>query len=399
MKDVFEAVAEAKLGRISEADLEELERAACPGCGSCAGLFTANSMNCLTEALGLGLPRNGTIPAVSADRLRLAGRAGGQVMAAIRDGLTPRAVLTREAFENAIAVDMAIGGSTNTALHLPAIAHEAGVDLPLELFDEISRKTPTLVKLSPSGPHHLEDLDAAGGIPAVMAELARASCLHVDASTVAGRSVGEVIVGAMREGEVICAVGAPHRPDGGIAVLRGNLAPEGSVVKAAAVAPEMERHRGPARTFESEESALAAILAGRIAHGDVVVIRYEGPRGGPGMPEMLMPTAALAGVGLDREVALLTDGRFSGASRGAAIGHITPEAAAGGAIALVRDGDEIEIDLRERRLTLNVSDEDLAARAAAWRPPEPYRGTGHLARYAAMVGPASRGAILAPRLP
>ncbi|RMF30589.1 MAG: dihydroxy-acid dehydratase, partial [Chloroflexi bacterium] len=349
---VFEAVGEFKAGRLSEDELRELELSACPGCGSCAGLFTANSMNCLTEALGMALPGNGTILAVTAARLRLAKRAGMQIVHLVREGIRPRDILTEAAFENAIAVDMAIGGSTNTVLHLPAIAHEAGIPLPLERFDEISRRTPYLVKLSPAGPHHLQDLDEAGGVPAVMAELLRHGRLHGDALTVTGKTLAESVGSArIRRPDVIRRADAPHRPDGGIAILRGNLAPDGAVVKAAAVLPEMAHHRGPARVFDDEEAAMAAILSGRIQAGDVVVIRYEGPKGGPGMREMLMPTSALAGMGLDDKVALLTDGRFSGATRGAAIGHISPEAAAGGPIALVQDGDEIEIDIPNKRLT------------------------------------------------
>ncbi len=392
---VFEAVGEFKAGRLSEDELRELELSACPGCGSCAGLFTANSMNCLTEALGMALPGNGTILAVTAARLRLAKRAGMQIVHLVREGIRPRDILTEAAFENAIAVDMAIGGSTNTVLHLPAIAHEAGIPLPLERFDEISRRTPYLVKLSPSGPHHLQDLDEAGGVPAVMAELLRHGRLHGDALTVTGKTLAESVGSArIRRPDVIRRADDPHRPDGGIAILRGNLAPDGAVVKAAAVLPEMARHRGPARVFDDEEAAMAAILSGRIQAGDVVVIRYEGPRGGPGMREMLMPTSALAGMGLDDKVALLTDGRFSGATRGAAIGHISPEAAAGGPIALVQDGDEIEIDIPNKRLTLLISEEEMARRRGAWQPPAPRVTGGYLARYAAMVSSASQGAIL-----
>ena len=392
---VFEAVGEFKAGRLSEDELRELELSACPGCGSCAGLFTANSMNCLTEALGMALPGNGTILAVTAARLRLAKRAGMQIVHLVRESIRPRDILTEAAFENAIAVDMAIGGSTNTVLHLPAIAHEAGIPLPLERFDEISRRTPYLVKLSPSGPHHLQDLDEAGGVPAVMAELLRHGRLHGDALTVTGKTLAESVGSArIRRPDVIRRADDPHRPDGGIAILRGNLAPDGAVVKAAAVLPEMARHRGPARVFDDEEAAMAAILSGRIQAGDVVVIRYEGPRGGPGMREMLMPTSALAGMGLDDKVALLTDGRFSGATRGAAIGHISPEAAAGGPIALVQDGDEIEIDIPNKRLTLLISEEEMARRREAWQPPAPRVTGGYLARYAAMVSSASQGAIL-----
>jgi dihydroxy-acid dehydratase len=391
---VFEAVGQHRAGRLSDDDLRELEKAACPGCGSCAGLFTANSMNCLSEAVGLGMPGNGTIPAISAARLRLAKHAGMQVMSLIREGLLPRDILTSKAFENAIAVDMAIGGSTNTVLHLPAIAHDAGLTLPLSLFDEVSRRTPYLVKLSPSGRHHMQDLDEAGGVAAVMAELLHGGLLHGEARTVTGQTVSQNLDGISRQADVIRPVDDPYRSDGGIAILYGNLAPEGAVVKAAAVCPKMMHHRGRARVFDGEELAMEAILGGRIQAGDVVVIRYEGPRGGPGMREMLMPTSSLAGMGLDEEVALLTDGRFSGATRGAAIGHISPEAAAGGPIAFVRDGDVVEIDLNGKRLDLLVSDEELAQRRDAWQPPAREAIGGYLSRYSALVTSASQGAVL-----
>jgi dihydroxy-acid dehydratase len=394
---VFEAVGEHRAGRITDDELHELEMAACPGCGSCAGLFTANSMNCLTEAVGMGLPGNGTIPAVSAARLRLAKRAGMQIMRLVREGVLPRDVMTGEAFENAIAVDMAIGGSTNTVLHLPAIAHEAGVVLPLKLFDEVSRRTPYLVKLSPSGPHHMQDLDEAGGIAGVMAELLGKDLLHGGVLTVTGQTMAQSLSGVSRRSEVIRPADEPYRPDGGIAILRGNLAPDGAVVKAAAVRPEMLYHGGPARVFESEELAMQAILGGRIEAGDVVIIRYEGPRGGPGMREMLMPTSSLAGMGLDDRVALLTDGRFSGATRGAAIGHVSPEAAAGGPIALVQDGDLVEIDISGKRLDLLVSEEEMARRREMWQPPARKASGGYLARYAALVTSASQGAVLTSR--
>jgi dihydroxy-acid dehydratase len=371
VKQVFEAVGAYSAGRLTEEELQDLEMVACPGCGSCAGLFTANSMNCLTEAMGMGLPGNGTIPAVAAARLRLAKRAGMQIMNLIRKEILPRDVMTDAAFENAIAVDMAIGGSTNTVLHLPAIAHEAGVSLPLKLFDEVSHRTPYLVKLSPSGDHHMEDLDEAGGVAAVMAELLHRGLLHDDARTVTGKSVAENLQGILRRSDVIRSVNDPYRADGGIGILWGNLAPDGAVVKAAAVCPQMLHHRGPARVFESEESAMEAILGGHIEAGDVVVIRYEGPRGGPGMREMLMPTSSLAGMGLDDKVALLTDGRFSGASRGAAIGHVCPEAAVGGPIALVHGGDTVEIDIPEKRLTLLISKVEMARRRRAWQAPSP----------------------------
>jgi len=324
----------------------------------------------------------------------LAKEAGRQVMSLVEGQLLPRQTMSQQAFENAIAVDMAIGGSTNTVLHLPAIAHEAGVELRLELFDEVSRRTPYLVKLRPSGPHHMEDLDEAGGIPAVMAELLSHGLLEGAVITVAGRTLGENLHGVQRRSDVIRPLEDAHRPDGGIAILWGNLAPDGSVVKAAAVAPEMMQHRGPARVFDGEEPALEAILEGRIRSGDVVVIRYEGPRGGPGMREMLMATSALAGMALDDKVALLTDGRFSGATRGSAVGHVSPEAASGGPIALVEEGDEIELDIPGRRLTLAVSEAELVRRREGWRPPEPRVTTGYLARYAAAVSSASEGAIL-----
>jgi len=394
LKTMFEGVGECKAGRMSEEELREMERVACPGCGSCAGLFTANTMNCLTEALGMGLPGNGTIPAVDAARLGLAKQAGMQILHLVHEGLLPCDVMTAAAFENAVAVDMAIGGSTNTVLHLPAIAHEAGVPLPLELFGAVSGRTPYLVKLSPSGPHHMQDLDEAGGIPAVMAELLRRDLLHAGARSVTGKTVAENVDGACRLTDVIRPADDPYRPDGGIAVLWGNLAPKGAVVKAAAVAPEMMRHSGPARVFENEEAALDAILGGRVQAGDVVVIRYEGPRGGPGMREMLMPTSALAGMGLDDKVALLTDGRFSGATRGASVCHASPEAAAGGPMALVQQGDKIELDIPNKRLTLHVPEQELARRREGWTPPPPSASGGYLARYAAMVGSASEGAVL-----
>ena len=392
VKDMFEAVGEVQAGRMSEEELETLALAACPGCGSCAGLFTANSMNCLTEALGMGLPGNGTIPAVTGARLRLAKQAGVQVMGLVREGLSSRDIMTEAAFQNAIAVDMAIGGSTNTVLHLPAVAHDTGVSLPLATFDAVSGRTPYLVNLSPSGPHHMQDLDEAGGIPAVMAELFNHDLLHGDLPTVTGQTVAENLKGANRLTDVIRSADAPHRPNGGIAVLHGNLAPDGAVVKAGAVRPEMMRHRGPARVFESEEATMEAILGGRIQAGDVIVIRREGPRGGPGMREMLMPTSALAGMGLDETVALLTDGRFSGATRGASVCHISPEAVRGGPIALVQEGDEIEMDIPGQQLTLHVSEEEIAQRWEDWEPPPPRVSEGYLARYATMVGSASEGA-------
>jgi dihydroxy-acid dehydratase len=401
LKSLFEAVGEHRAGRMSDEALQALELAACPGCGSCAGLFTANSMNCLTEAVGMGLPGNGTIPAVSAARLRLAKKAGMQILHLVHEGILPSQIMTEVAFENAIAVDMAIGGSTNTVLHLPAIAHEAGVPLPLEKFDSVSGRTPYLAKLSPSGPHHMQDLDEAGGIPAVMAELLRHQLLQGETPTVTGKTVTENLNGVRRLSDTIRPVDDPYRPDGGIAILWGSLAPDGAVVKAAAVRPEMMHHRGPARVFEGEEPALDAILGDRIKLGDVIVIRYEGPRGGPGMREMLMPTSALAGMGLDDKVALLTDGRFSGATRGAAVCHVSPEAAGGGPIALAQEGDEIELDIPNKRLTLHVSEEEMNQRREAWGLPASKEGTigkqdqrGYLARYTTMVSSASEGAIL-----
>ncbi|MFQ6058788.1 MAG: dihydroxy-acid dehydratase [Anaerolineae bacterium] len=394
---VFEAVGRYQAGQMGEEELAELEIAACPGCGACAGLFTANSMNCLTEALGMALPGNGTIPAVYADRLRLAKETGRQIMALLERGIRPLDILTEAAFRNAIALDMAIGGSTNTALHLPAIAHEAGLPLPLELFDQISRRTPYLVSLSPASPLHLQDFHEAGGVPAVLKELARGGLLETEALTVTGKTLGEGLdqTPGIRRPEVIRSLDNPHRPDGGIAVLRGNLAPEGAVVKQAAVAQEMLHHQGPARVFDSEEEAVAAIFERRIRKGDVVVIRYEGPRGGPGMREMLVPTAALVGMGLDQEVALITDGRFSGATRGAAIGHVSPEAMAGGPIALLEEGDIVEINIPQRELNVRLSDETLEERRRRWRPIAPRVTKGYLARYAAQVTSASTGAVLA----
>ena len=394
LNTVFEGVGECQVGRLTEDELQELELTACPGCGSCSGLFTANSMNCLTEALGMGLPGNGTIPAIEAARIRLAKQAGMKILHLIREGTLPRDIMTEAAFENAVAVDMAIGGSTNTVLHLPAIAHDAGVSLPLGKFDAVSSRTPYLVKLSPSGSHHMQDFNEAGGVPAVMAELFARNLLHGHLQTVTGKTVAENLEGVRRRSDIIRPADDPYRPDGGIAILQGNLAPDGAVVKAAAVPPEMMQHRGLARVFEDEESALDAILGGRIQDGDMIVIRYEGPRGGPGMREMLMPTSSLAGMGLDDKVALLTDGRFSGATRGAAVCHVSPEAAAGGPIGLVREGDEIELDIPNKRLTLLVSKEEMARRREDWQPPAPRVTGGYLARYAAMVTSASEGAIL-----
>jgi len=394
VKTMFEAAGAVLAGTLAEDDLCELELAACPGCGSCAGLFTANTMNCLAEALGMALPGNGTVPAVSAARLRLAKRAGAAILGLIESDTTARAILTKAAFDNAIAVDMAIGGSTNTTLHLPAIAHEAGIALTLDRFDEISRRTPSLVKLSPSGPYHLQDLGEAGGVSAVMNELLKADLMDGSVPTVSGCSLADIAEKADRYGDVIRSIGQPHLPEGGIAVLRGNLAPDGCVVKASAVVEQMLRHRGPARVFDGETAALETIHSGGIKPGDVVVIRYEGPRGGPGMPEMLLATAAIAGQGLDDRVALLTDGRFSGATRGAAIGHVCPEAIEGGMIALIEEGDVIEIDIPHRSLTLDVDDDDLEMRRAQWQSPAARVTTGLLSRYAKHVRSAAHGAIL-----
>jgi dihydroxy-acid dehydratase len=394
LKTLFEAVGRYQAGKMSDDELHEMEFAACPGCGSCAGLFTANSMNCLTEALGMGLPGNGTIPAMTGARIRLAKHAGMQVMHLVDIDLKPREIMTRTAFENAIATDMAIGGSTNTVLHLPAVANDAGIKLPLETFDEISRKTPYLVKLSPAGDHHMQDLNEAGGIPAVISLLLKKGVIHGELPTVTGKNVKENVAFARRLTDVIRPLDDPYSTDGGIAILRGNLAPDGAVVKAGAVAAEMRHLRGPARVFDGEEAALTAILGGEINPGDVIVIRYEGPRGGPGMREMLMPTSSLAGMGLADKVALLTDGRFSGATRGSAVGHVSPEAAGGGIIGLIEEGDEIELNIPNRVLNLLVPDDVLAKRRETWTPLPPKIKTGYLSRYARMVTSASEGAIL-----
>ena len=391
---VFESVGKIKTGEIDERDLIEIEGCACPGVGSCAGMFTANSMNCLAEVLGLALPYNGTIPAVFADRIRLAKESGIQIMEVVKKNLLPSKILTRKAFENAITVDMAFGGSTNTSLHLPAIAREAGIPLPLQTFNRISDRTPHLCNMSPGGPYHLQDLHRAGGIPALMAELVRKKMIHEDAMTVTGKTAGKNIKGKKRlDSEVIRPLEKPYHATGGLVALFGNLAPEGAVVKRSAVDESMLKHRGPARVFESEEEALKAILAKKFRKGEVLVIRYEGPRGGPGMREMLAPTSAIAGVGMDKEIALLTDGRFSGASRGAAIGHISPEAADGGPIAVVRNGDMIEIDIPNKKLNLLISDEELKKRLSQWKPRKKVL-KGYLKRYARLVQSASVGAIV-----
>ncbi len=391
---VFESVGKIKTGEIDERDLIEIEGCACPGVGSCAGMFTANSMNCLAEVLGLALPYNGTIPAVFADRIRLAKESGIQIMDLVKKDLRPSKILTKKAFENAITVDMAFGGSTNTSLHLPAIAHEAGIKLPLQTFNKISERTPHLCNLSPAGSHHLQDLHRAGGIPALTMELSRRGLIDKDALTVTGKTVGENIKGKrILEPEVIRPLEKPYHPVGGLVFLFGNLAPGGAVVKRSAVDETMLTHRGPARVFDSEERALKVILDRKIRKGEVIVIRYEGPKGGPGMREMLAPTSAIAGVGMDKEVALLTDGRFSGASRGAAIGHISPEAEAGGPIAVVQNGDMIEIDIPNKKMNLLVSDSELKRRLSQWTPRKKVL-KGYLKRYARLVRSASVGAIV-----
>jgi dihydroxy-acid dehydratase len=391
---VFEGVGAVKAGKICEDDLKDLAQCACPGCGSCAGMFTANSMNCLSEALGMALPGNGTIPAVMAARFRLAKEAGLKIMDLVQRQILPRQIATLSAFKNAMAVDMALGCSTNTVLHVPAIAREAGIELSLQLFNEISTQTPHLCHLSPGGPHHLEDLDRAGGVQGVMKVLWDAGLVSGEPLTVTGAKVADNLVDAqVLDHQVIRPVSDPYHQQGGIAILWGNLAPEGAVVKQSGVAPEMLVNEGRARVFNSEEEATRAILKGDIKSGDVLVIRYEGPKGGPGMREMLTPTSAIAGMGLDKEVALLTDGRFSGGTRGAAIGHISPEAAVGGPIALVNEGDLILIDIPSKSITLMVDEGELARRQKSWRPPEPKIKYGYAARYSRMVSSGSKGAV------
>ena len=395
LSSMFEAVGAYAAGKLTEEGLTECENKTCPTCGSCSGMYTANSMNCLTEVLGMGLKGNGTIPAVYSERIRLAKHAGMQVMEMYRRNIRPRDIMTKEAILNALTVDMALGCSTNSMLHLPAIAHEIGWDFDISFANEISAKTPNLCHLAPAGPTYMEDLNEAGGVYAVMNELAQAGLLHTECMTVTGKTVGENIKDcANLNPEVIRPLDNPYSTTGGLAVLRGNLAPDGSVVKRSAVVAEMMVHEGPARVFDCEEDAIAAIKGGKIVEGDVVVIRYEGPKGGPGMREMLNPTSAIAGMGLGSSVALITDGRFSGASRGASIGHVSPEAAVGGPIALVEEGDIISINIPELKLELKVSDEELAARKAKWQPREPKVTTGYLARYAALVTDSSKGAIL-----
>ena len=395
LSNMFEAVGACKAGKISQNELTDYEETACPGCGSCSGMFTANSMNCLSEAIGMALPGNGTIPAVAATRYRLAKQAGMQIMQVLAKNLRPRDIMTSDAFTNALRVDMALGCSTNSVLHLCAIAHEAGVPMSLDRINAISATTPNLCRLSPAGPDHIQDLHLAGGVPAVMKELAAAKLLNTKLMTVTGQTVGRNIAGAAnRNPSVLRPVKNPFSPTGGIAVLKGNIAPRGSVVKRSAVAPEMLVKTCKARVFDSEEAAIASIYAGKIKKGDVVVIRYEGPKGGPGMREMLSPTSALAGMGLDKDVALITDGRFSGATRGSAIGHVAPEAASGGPIALVKEGDKISIDIPAGKLNLLVSAAELKKRAAKLKPFKPRITTGWLARYQRLVGPADIGAVL-----
>ena len=395
LSSMFEAVGSYAAGTMTEEDVLEYECKACPTCGSCSGMYTANSMNCLTEALGMGLRGNGTIPAVYSERIKLAKHAGMKVMELLEKNIRPRDIMTEKAFMNALAVDMALGCSTNSMLHLPAIAHEAGVELNMEIANEVSAKTPNLCHLAPAGPTYMEDLNEAGGVYAVMNELNKKGLLYTDLITATGKTVGENIEGCVnKDPSVIRPVENPYSETGGIAVLKGNLAPDTGVVKRSAVVPEMMVHEGPARVFDCEEDAIDAIKGGKIVAGDVVVIRYEGPKGGPGMREMLNPTSAIAGMGLGSTVALITDGRFSGASRGASIGHVSPEAAVGGPIALVEEGDIIKINIPENKLELAVSDEELEARRVKWQPREPKVTTGYLARYAKMVTSGNRGAIL-----
>ena len=393
--DLIDAMVMSADSRCSDADIEKIERWACPGCGSCSGMFTANSMNCLTEAIGMGLRGNGTIPAVWSARLRLAKHAGMQIMELVAKNIRPRDIMTPAAFHNAETVDMALGCSTNTMLHLPAIAHECGIELDLDLSNEISSKTPNLCHLAPAGDTYMEDLEGAGGVYAVMKELTKKGLLDTSVLTCTGKTLAENLEGVVnRNPELIRPIENPYSADGGIAVLKGNLAPEGCVVKRSAVAPEMMLHTGPARVFNSEEEAIEAIYAGKIVPGDVVVIRYEGPKGGPGMREMLNPTSAICGMGLGESVALITDGRFSGATRGASIGHVCPEAAQGGPIGLVEEGDIISIDIPACKIELQVDEATLAARRAKWICPEPKIKTGYLARYAKLVTSAARGAVL-----
>ena len=395
LSSMFEAVGSYAAGTMSEEDVNEFECKACPTCGSCSGMYTANSMNCLTEALGMGLPGNGTIPAVYSDRLKLAKHAGMAVMDMYNKNIRPRDIITKEAIMNALTVDMALGCSTNSMLHIPAIAHEIGFDFDISLANEVSAKTPNLCHLAPAGPTYMEDLNEAGGVYAVINQLKSAGLINEDCMTVTGKTIGEAVEGHRNKNlEVIRPMDNPYSTTGGLAVLKGNLAPDGSVVKRSAVVPEMMKHEGPARVFDCEEDAIEAIKGGKIVAGDVVVIRYEGPKGGPGMREMLNPTSAIAGMGLGSSVALITDGRFSGASRGASIGHVSPEAAVGGPIAFVEEGDIIKIDIDNHSLELDISEEEMARRKAEWTPREPKVTTGYLARYAKMVTSGNRGAVL-----
>ncbi|MBW2062199.1 MAG: dihydroxy-acid dehydratase [Deltaproteobacteria bacterium] len=391
---VFESVGRVRARSMSERELEQLEEAACPGCGSCAGMFTANSMNCLTEALGLGLPGNGAIPAINAARIRLAKEAGFAVMHLVKKNICPRDIATEAAFMNALAVDMALGCSTNTVLHVPALAHEAGIELNLDIFNEVSARTPHLVSLSPGGPHHLQDLHEAGGVMAVMAELAKAELVNQEVLTVTGKKLKSSLKGArVKNRAVIRELSSPYHTEGGLAILKGNLAPEGAVVKQSAVAEEMLKSKGQARVFDSEEEASSAILDGKIKPGDAVVIRYEGPKGGPGMREMLTPTSSIVGMGLGSSVALLTDGRFSGGTQGAAVGHVSPEAALGGPIALVKEGDLISIDIPGKKITLEISESEMKRRRQTWSPPEPKIKHGYALRYSHMVTSGATGAV------
>ncbi len=395
LSSMFEAVGSYEAGLMTEEDVTNFEENVCPTCGSCSGMYTANSMNCLTESLGMGLPGNGTIPAVYSTRIKLAKHAGMAVMDLYRKNIRPLDIMTRDAFMNALTMDMALGCSTNSMLHLPAIAHEAGVEIDLDIANAMSEKTPNLCHLAPAGPTYMEDLNEAGGISAVMTELDKLGLLHTDCMTVTGKTIAENIKGSVNKNpEVIRPIDNPYSKTGGIAVLKGNLAPDSGVVKRSAVAPEMMVHEGPAKVFDCEEDAIAAIKGGKIVAGDVVVIRYEGPKGGPGMREMLNPTSAIVGMGLGSTVALITDGRFSGASRGAAIGHVSPEAAVGGPIAFVEDGDIIKINIPANTLDVDISDEEMAARRAKWQPREPKVTTGYLKRYQAMVTSGNTGAIL-----
>ncbi len=395
LSSMFEAVGAYAAGKMTEEDVQEFENKACPTCGSCSGMYTANSMNCLTEVLGMGLPGNGTIPAVYSERIRLAKHAGMQVMELLKKNIRPRDIMTKEALINALTVDMALGCSTNSMLHLPAIAHEIGMDFKIPYANEISARTPNLCHLAPAGPTYMEDLNEAGGVYAVMNELNKKGLLNTDCMTVTGKTVGENIAGCVNKNpEVIRPIDNPYSETGGLAVLQGNLAPDGSVVKRSAVVDEMLVHEGPARVFDCEEDASEAILSGKIKEGDVVVIRYEGPKGGPGMREMLNPTSQIAGMGLGSSVALITDGRFSGASRGASIGHVSPEAAVGGPIALIKEGDLIQIDIPNHKLNVAVSEEEMAERRKNWKPRQPKVTTGYLARYASMVTSGDRGAVL-----